>query len=293
MGFPLSFSLKTFFVLPLCRVDWNLEDLHHSWKKFPEKIGENLPDVHYIRDVADADSLILSLEKAQKVVVGGGGYIGMEIAAAAVGWKLDTTKYEELYQQNGVKFLKIVIGIGAKPAVNLFERLPLNTTVGEIQVDGQFQTSVPGIFVIGDVAAFPLKVKRDRISERMRKLRELVPNMDKGYEAQFVEEKQRNFKLMRNLNFIEELCLPMVLRVLGIPGEDLAGIHSAREFVWWYIGHPDCQYLAPDLKNTDTAIILGQSSKCRKRKTPVTDDSLTEKILYLVKRMKLVGQQGC
>ncbi|KAL7246052.1 hypothetical protein ACSBR2_001223 [Camellia fascicularis] len=180
--------------------DWNLEDLHHSWKKlellFPEKIGENLPNVHYIRDVADANSLILSLEKAQKVVVGGGGYIGMEIAATAVGWKLDTMKYEELYQQNGVKFLKIIIGIGAKPAVNLFERLPLNTTVGEIQsfcfslpppikiwkalcllhetymvtkhsvkfqADGQFRTSVPGIFAIGDVVAFPLKMY-DRIA---------------------------------------------------------------------------------------------------------------------------------
>ncbi|KAL7262989.1 hypothetical protein ACSBR1_001201 [Camellia fascicularis] len=118
------------------------------------------------------------------------------------------------------------------------------------------------------------EVKRDRISERMRKLRELVLNMDKGYEAQFAEEKQRNFKLMRNLNFIEELCVPMVLKVLGIPGEDLAGIHSAREFVWWYNGHPNCQYLALDLKNTDIAVILGQSSKCRKRKTPVTDDSL-------------------
>lgn len=28
--------------------------------------------------------------------------------------------------------------------------------------------------------------------------------MDKGYEAQFAEEEQRHFKLMRNLNFIEE-----------------------------------------------------------------------------------------
>ncbi|KAI7982145.1 Kinesin-like protein KIN-13A [Camellia lanceoleosa] len=47
-------------------------------------------------------------------------------------------------------------------------------------------------------------VRRDWISERMRKLQELVPNMDKGYVAQFAEEKQRHFKLIRNLNFIEE-----------------------------------------------------------------------------------------
>ncbi|KAK4559305.1 hypothetical protein RGQ29_008503 [Quercus rubra] len=180
--------------------------------RFPDKIGGNLPGVHYVRDVADADSLISSLEKARKVVVVGGGYIGMEIAAAAVGWKLDTTiifpekhllprlftpslskRYEELYQENGVKFLKgasiknleagsggriaavkledgsaieadtVIIGIGAKPAVGPFERLGLNTNVGGIQVDGQFRTSAPGIFAIGDVAAFPLKMY-DRVA---------------------------------------------------------------------------------------------------------------------------------
>ncbi|KAF3448614.1 hypothetical protein FNV43_RR09327 [Rhamnella rubrinervis] len=175
--------------------------------RLPEKIGGNLPGVHYIRDVADADALISSLEKSQKVVIVGGGYIGMEVAAAAVGWKLDTTivfpenhllqrlftpslaqRYEELYQENGVKFLKgasikniesgsdghvaavkledgstieadtVIIGIGAKPAVSSFESLGLNTTIGGIQVDGQFRTRIPGIFAIGDVAAFPLKI---------------------------------------------------------------------------------------------------------------------------------------
>ncbi|GAB4845712.1 hypothetical protein Ancab_039115 [Ancistrocladus abbreviatus] len=47
-------------------------------------------------------------------------------------------------------------------------------------------------------------------------------------------------------------------RVLGVPGEDLEGIYSAREFVWWYNGHPDCRNLIPDLQCTDTAVILGQ-----------------------------------
>ncbi|XP_042502364.1 monodehydroascorbate reductase, chloroplastic/mitochondrial [Macadamia integrifolia] len=180
--------------------------------RFPEKIGGNLSGVHYIRDVADADSLIQSLGKAQKVVIVGGGYIGMEVAAAAAGWKLDTTvifpenqlmprlftpslarRYEELYQQNGIKFLKgasiknleassdgrvtavklengssieadmVIVGIGAKPAVSAFESLGLNNTVGGIQVDGQFRTSIPGVFAIGDVAAFPLKMY-DRIA---------------------------------------------------------------------------------------------------------------------------------
>ncbi|XP_074264790.1 monodehydroascorbate reductase, chloroplastic/mitochondrial-like [Silene latifolia] len=178
-----------------------------SASRFPEKIGGSLPGVHYIRDVADADSLIESLKKSQKVVIVGGGYIGMEVAAAAVGWNLDTTiifpedhllprlftpslaqKYEELYRQNGVKFVKgakiqnleagsdgrvaavklengsaieadtIIIGIGARPATSPFDNVGLNTSVGGIQVDGLFRTKVPGIFAIGDVAAFPLKM---------------------------------------------------------------------------------------------------------------------------------------
>ncbi|XP_030474939.2 monodehydroascorbate reductase, chloroplastic/mitochondrial [Syzygium oleosum] len=180
--------------------------------RFPEKIGGNLTGVHYIRDVVDANSLISSWEKAKKLVVVGGGYIGMEVAAAAVAWKLDTTiifpenhllqrlftpslaqRYEQFYQDNGVKFKKgasikhleagsdgrvcsvkledgstieadtVVIGIGAKPAVGPFERVGLNTSVGGIQVDGQFRTKIPGIFAIGDVAAFPLKMY-DRIA---------------------------------------------------------------------------------------------------------------------------------
>ncbi|XP_057969165.1 NADPH:adrenodoxin oxidoreductase, mitochondrial isoform X2 [Malania oleifera] len=49
-------------------------------------------------------------------------------------------------------------------------------------------------------------------------------------------------------------------RVLHIPGEDLGGILPAREFVWWYNGHPDCRNLALDLKSTDTAVILGQGN---------------------------------
>uniref|UniRef100_A0ACD5TPU1 Uncharacterized protein n=1 Tax=Avena sativa TaxID=4498 RepID=A0ACD5TPU1_AVESA len=49
-------------------------------------------------------------------------------------------------------------------------------------------------------------------------------------------------------------------RSFGIPGEDLRGIHSAREFVWWYNGHPDMYNLAPDLRSTESAVVLGQGN---------------------------------
>lgn len=44
-------------------------------------------------------------------------------------------------------------------------------------------------------------------------------------------------------------------RMLGIPGEDLAGVHSATEFVSWYSGHPDAG--AFDLGGVRSAVVVG------------------------------------
>ena len=44
-------------------------------------------------------------------------------------------------------------------------------------------------------------------------------------------------------------------RKLGVPGEDLAGSHSATEFVGWYNGHPDFRGLHFDLSVSRVAVI--------------------------------------
>lgn len=48
-------------------------------------------------------------------------------------------------------------------------------------------------------------------------------------------------------------------RNLGIPGEHLAGSHTATEFVGWYNGHPDYRDLSFDLSH-DTAVVVGQGN---------------------------------
>ncbi len=48
-------------------------------------------------------------------------------------------------------------------------------------------------------------------------------------------------------------------RKLGIPGEDLAGSHTATEFVGWYNGHPDYRDRAFDLSGR-TAMVIGQGN---------------------------------
>ncbi len=49
-------------------------------------------------------------------------------------------------------------------------------------------------------------------------------------------------------------------RNLGIPGEDLAGVHSATEFVGWYNGHPDFRDLTFDLENARRVIVVGNGN---------------------------------
>ncbi|KAK6137421.1 hypothetical protein DH2020_028844 [Rehmannia glutinosa] len=233
--------------------------------RFPDKIGGHLPGVHYVRDVADANSLISSLEKAKKVVVVGGGYIGMEVAAAAVAWNVDTTiifpedhlmtrlftpslaqKYEQLYQDFGVKFVKgasiknleagsdgrvvgvkledgsiieadtVVVGIGAKPAVGPFENVGLNKTVGGIQVDGLFRTSIPGIFAIGDVAAFPLKVFGETVE---------IGNFDPKVATFWIDSGKLNGVLLESGSPEEFQLLPKLAR--SQPSIDKAKLQKA------------------------------------------------------------------
>ncbi|XAR53355.1 Adrenodoxin-NADP(+) reductase [Bertholletia excelsa] len=93
-------------------------------------------------------------------------------------------------------------------------------------------------------------------------------------------------------------------RVLGIPGEDLTGIHSAREFVWWYNGHPDCRYLAPDLNCSDTAVILGQGNVAldvarillrptgELASTDIASHALTALEETSIRKVYLVGRRG-
>ncbi|MFF3874565.1 FAD-dependent oxidoreductase [Streptomyces sp. NPDC001978] len=48
-------------------------------------------------------------------------------------------------------------------------------------------------------------------------------------------------------------------RHLDIPGEDLAGSHSATDFVAWYNGHPDAAQLTFDL-STERAVVIGNGN---------------------------------
>jgi len=49
-------------------------------------------------------------------------------------------------------------------------------------------------------------------------------------------------------------------RKMGIPGEELGGVHSATAFVGWYNGHPDFCDLRFDLENATSVAVVGNGN---------------------------------
>jgi adrenodoxin-NADP+ reductase len=92
---------------------------------------------------------------------------------------------------------------------------------------------------------------------------------------------------------------------LGIPGEStLDGILSARQFVGWYNGHPDCADLNPDLSRAQEAVIIGQGNVALDvarmlledidvlRKTDITEHALAVLAQSRIRRVHVVGRRG-
>jgi 3-phenylpropionate/trans-cinnamate dioxygenase ferredoxin reductase component len=56
--------------------------------------GTELPGIHYLRDIADVDGLQQAFKPGTRIAVVGGGYIGLEVAAAGAKKGLDVTVFE-------------------------------------------------------------------------------------------------------------------------------------------------------------------------------------------------------
>lgn len=176
--------------------------------------GADAKNVCYLRDIKDATYLVDAMaecrEKGGKAVVIGGGYIGMECAAALHGNRIPVTMvfpedycmprlftpeiaryYEDYYMKKGIQFRKgnvlssfecdesdkvtavilkdgsridadiVVVGIGIRPNVDLFEG-QLMLEKGGIKVNGKMQSvSNASVYAVGDVATFPMPMYSD------------------------------------------------------------------------------------------------------------------------------------
>jgi adrenodoxin-NADP+ reductase len=91
---------------------------------------------------------------------------------------------------------------------------------------------------------------------------------------------------------------------LGLPGEDLKGVHSARAFVGWYNGLPEYADLQPDLQSSDTAVVIGQGNVAldvtrillapldELRKTDISEHAVEALSKSKIRDLKIIGRRG-
>ncbi len=172
--------------------------------------GAELPGVHYLRDLLDADRLALAIRRASRVAVVGAGWIGSEVTASArqIGAEVAMVDpgavplghvmgpevgaiFRDLHASHGVELYLgtrveavvgtgaaegvrttdggvidadlVLVGIGVVPRTELAEASGLRVGNG-IEVNEHLETSVPGIFAAGDVAA----ARHPGLGERVR-----------------------------------------------------------------------------------------------------------------------------
>lgn len=131
-------------------------------RRLPAAIGGALPGVHLVRDLADVDAMGPEFRAGARLVIVGGGYIGLEAAAVAAKRGLDVTVLEmaprilarvaaaetsdairALHQSHGVKILE---------ATGL-ERILGGERVSAVRLsDG---TELPADFVIAGIGILP------------------------------------------------------------------------------------------------------------------------------------------
>jgi adrenodoxin-NADP+ reductase len=93
-------------------------------------------------------------------------------------------------------------------------------------------------------------------------------------------------------------------RKMHIPGEDIYGVESAKNFVGWYNGHPSYKNLKLPLDDTDTAVVIGQGNVAldvarillspidELRKTDITEYALDLLSKSRIKHVNVVGRRG-
>ncbi len=183
-------------------------------RPLPPEAGGGLAGLYYLRNQMDALRLGPELQPGRRLLILGGGYIGLEVAAVARSRGLEVIVLEmadrilqrvaapqtsdffrKLHAAHGVQIMEgsgllrltgnshisgadvidgrqlpadlAVIGIGVLPRTALAEVAGIDVENG-IRVDARGQTSVQGVWAVGDCCSLPFEGKRIRL--------ESVPN---------------------------------------------------------------------------------------------------------------------
>lgn len=134
-----------------------------SWpKRLPDALGGALDGVYYVRNLADIDAMSAEFQAGRRVLVVGGGYIGLEAAAVASKLGLFVTLIEaapRILQRVAAKetsdyFRKLHVG----KSVDIREGIGLKTLAGEGRVSKAILADgfeLPVDFVIAGIGVDP------------------------------------------------------------------------------------------------------------------------------------------
>jgi ferredoxin/flavodoxin---NADP+ reductase len=110
-------------------------------------------------------------------------------------------------------------------------------------------------------------------------------------------------ELLHHYHAVVFACGAEADRRLGVPGEDLAGSHTATEFVAWYNGHPEYRDRHFDL-SAEVAAVVGQGNVaadvCRilaksvdeLRSTDIAEHALDALAASRVREIHVIGRRG-
>lgn len=195
--------------------------------------------------------------------------------------------------------LRVAI-IGAGPsgfyAADALFRSPLI-----IHVDAFDKLATPYGLLRGGVAPDHQKMKSvsayyDRVANKFPDRFRFIGNVEIGKDLTIEELRMHYDALVFSYGSSSD-------RKTGLPGEELPGVYSAREFVGWYNGHPDYQHFEFDL-NQEVVAIIGQGNVAVDvarilAKTPdeLKDSDITQKALDVlakskVKEIHIIGRRG-
>lgn len=131
-------------------------------RRLPASIGGALEGVYTVRTLADVDAMRGEFQAGRKVIIVGGGYIGLEAAAVASKLGLDVTVLEMapriLQRVASPETSDYVRALHQAHGVTVLESTGLNRLIGDDRVEGALLTDgrqLPADFVIVGVGITP------------------------------------------------------------------------------------------------------------------------------------------
>jgi len=133
-----------------------------SPRRLPAAIGGSLDCVYTVRTLADVDAMRAEFQPGRKVIIVGGGYIGLEAAAVAAKLGLDVTVLEMapriLQRVAAPETSDYVRSLHQAHGVKLLESTGLDRLIGDDRVEGaalKDGREIPADFVIVGVGITP------------------------------------------------------------------------------------------------------------------------------------------